>query len=345
MQMLKWYQKADGQHDVFVAGRVRLVRNLEHYPFPVKLSEEEAAGLVGKLEQELKDIGSADGRTFRVMPLSSMDMEEKDALKERRAINDASAEKKGPESLMLSEDENVSITLEGEDHIRLQCLSHKADLNNLWNEASILDDYINERFAYAFHEKYGYLTAYPTNVGTGLRAGVTLHLPMLSAGKQFGKLVSEMSRFGVAVRGIYGEGTENYGSLYEVSNQKTLGLTEEEIITLVQQMADRLAASERKIKSLTLRNHRLDMEDEIYKSYGVLRYAKKLSIKEAMTYLSQVRVGEMEGLLELKEPLNFYGLMMEIQPTNMKLLAPEDEKNDLKKARASYIRKKLPELV
>ncbi len=345
MQMLKWYQETEDQHDVFLAGRIRLVRNLEHYPFPVKLAEEDGAELVGKLENGLKDIGSVDKRIFHTIPLSAMGTEEKEALKERRAINGAGVEKKGPESLLLSEDETVSITLDGEDHIRLQCFSHKVDLNGLWNEASRLDDYINERFAYAFHEKYGYLTAYPTNVGTGLRAAVTLHLPMLSAGKQFGKLVSEMSRFGVSVQGLYGEGSENYGSLYEVSNQKTLGQTEEEIIALVQQMADRLAASERKVKSLTLRNHRLDLEDEIYKSYGVLRYAKKLSVKEAMTYLSQVRVGEMEGLLQLKKPLNFYGLMMEIQPTNMKLLAPENEKTDLKQARASYIRSMLPELV
>ncbi|MCD2491810.1 ATP--guanido phosphotransferase [Lacrimispora sp. NSJ-141] len=345
MQMLKWYQETEDQHDVFLAGRIRLVRNLEHYPFPVKLTEEDGAELVEKLENGLKDIGSADKRIFHTIPLSAMGTEEKEALKERRAINGAGAEKRGPESLLLSEDETVSITLDGEDHIRLQCLSHKVDLNGLWNEASRLDDYINERFAYAFHEKYGYLTAYPTNVGTGLRAAVTLHLPMLSAGKQFGKLVSEMSRFGVSVQGLYGEGSENYGSLYEVSNQKTLGQTEEEIIALVQQMADRLAASERKVKSLTLRNHRLDLEDEIYKSYGVLRYAKKLSVKEAMTYLSQVRVGEMEGLLQLKKPLNFYGLMMEIQPTNIKLLAPENEKTDLKQARASYIRSMLPELV
>ncbi len=342
--MLKWYQETEGGHDVFTAGRIRLVRNLEHYPFPVKLPEADGRELVEKLETGLKDIGQADGRSFRLYPMTSMDKDEREALRERRVLNGAAAEKKGPESLMLSEDERVSITLDGEDHIRLQCISDKASLSELWNEADKLDDYINERFEYAFHEKYGYLTAYPTNMGTGLRAAVTLHLPMLSVGKQFGKLVSEMSRFGVAVRGLYGEGSENYGSLYEISNQKTLGVTEEEIIALVQQMAERLASSERKIKSLTLRNHRLDMEDEIYKSYGVLKYARRLSIKEAMTYLSQVRVGVTEGLLKFSSPVNLYGLMMEIQPANMKQLAPEEEKSDIRQARASYIRKKLPEL-
>ena len=342
--MLKWYQETENQHDVFVAGRIRLVRNLEHYPFPLKLSGEDAGELVGKLENGLENIGSVDGKNYKKLSVSVMDKTEKKALKERRAINGAGASKEGPETLLLSEDESVSLLLNGEDHIRLQCIAGGAVLPALWKEAGQLDDYINERFGYAFHEKYGYLTAYPTNMGTGLRAAVALHLPMLSVGKQFTKLVGEISRFGVSVRGLYGEGSENYGALYEVSNQKTLGVTEEEIISLVQQMADRLAASERKIKSLTLRSHRLDMEDEVFKSYGVLKYAKKLSLKEAMIYLSQVRVGEMEGLLEFKTPLNLYGLMMEIQPAGMELLAPED-KDDLKKARADYIRKQLPELV
>ncbi len=343
--MLKWYQETENRHDVFVAGRVRLVRNLEHYPFPLKLSGEDAGELVGKLENGLKDIGNTDGKQYQKLSVPVIDKTEKKALKERRAINDAGASKKGPETLLLSEDERVSILLNGEDHIRIQCITGGAELPALWKEAGQLDDYINERFGYAFHEKYGYLTAYPTNMGTGLRAGVTLHLPLLSVGKQFSKLVNEISRFGVSVRGVYGEGSENYGALYEVSNQKTLGVTEEEIISLVQQMADRLAASERKIKSFTLRGHRLDMEDEVFKSYGVLKYARKLSLKEAMTYLSQVRVGVTEGLLELKAPLNFYGLMMEIQPAGMELLAPEEDKDDLKKARADYIRKRLPELV
>ena len=211
--MLKWYQETEDQHDVFMAGRIRLVRNLAHYPFPVKLSGEESAKLEGELREGLSGIGSVDGKTFRTLPLSSMEAEEKEALRERRSINGEGAEKRGKESLLLSEDEKVSITLEGEDHIRLQCLSGKAELGRLWNEADRLDNYINERFDYAYHEKYGYLTAYPTNVGTGLRAGITLHLPLLSAGKQFGKLVSEMSRFGVAVRGVYGDGAENYGSV------------------------------------------------------------------------------------------------------------------------------------
>ncbi len=343
--MLKWYQKTEESHDVFVAERVRLVRNLAHEPFPVKLSEEEGKALLGRMERGMETLRDETGAAFSVLEMPELGDTEKQALKERRAINGAGAMKKGPERLLLSADESESLLLNGEDHIRIQCIGSGTGLEALWKEADRLDDAVNEQFPYAFHEKYGYLTAYPTNVGTGLRAGVTLHLPLLSVGKQFGKLVNEIGRFGVSVRGLYGDGAENYGALYEVSNQKTLGVSEAEILSLVQQMADRLAGNERKMKTMTLKNHRLDMEDEVFKSYGVLKYAKKLSVKEAMIYLSQVRVGETEGLLEFRSPMNFYGLMLEIQQANLELLAPEADRGDLKKARADHIRKRLPELV
>ena len=195
--MLKWYQKTEESHDVFVAERVRLVRNLAHEPFPVKLSEEEGKALLGRMERGMETLRDETGAAFSVLEMPELGDTEKQALKERRAINGAGAVKKGPERLLLSADESESLLLNGEDHIRIQCIGSGTGLEALWKEADRLDDAVNEQFPYAFHEKYGYLTAYPTNVGTGLRAGVTLHLPLLSVGKQFGKLVNEIGRFGV----------------------------------------------------------------------------------------------------------------------------------------------------
>ena len=139
------------------------------------------------------------------------------------SLNRAAVEKKAPAGIILSEDEDTSILLNGDDHIRIQLLSSGLHLEELWERADALDDYINERFPYAFDDRYGYLTSFPTNVGTGLRASVVVHLPMLSSGRKFPALIADMSRFGTAVRGVYGEGEENFGSLYEISNQKTLG--------------------------------------------------------------------------------------------------------------------------
>ena len=149
------------------------------------------------------------------------------ALRERRILNMACVSRKEPSGLLLSADESGSIVLGGDDHIRMQILSPGLKLDELWQKADVLDDYVNERFSYAFDEKYGYLTSFPTNVGTGLRACAVLHLPTLSQVRKFQSIVADMSRFGTAIRGLYGEGSDNYGSLYEVSNQRTLGQSEE----------------------------------------------------------------------------------------------------------------------
>ncbi len=167
----------------------------------------------------------------------------------------------------------------------------------------------------------------------------------MSSGNQFRKLVQEYSRFGISVKGMSGDSNENFGGLYEVKNQKTLGQTEEELIALVSQAAGQLAAQERKVKALALRSHRLQMEDEVYKSYGVLKYARKLSYKEGMTYLSQLRLGLCENLLQSEKPVNLFGIMLNIRPANLKQGRGEKLEGDaLDEARAQYIRERLPEI-
>lgn len=155
--------------------------------------------------------------------LDQMQELEKMALRERRILNMACVSRKEPSGLLLSADESGSIVLGGDDHIRMQILSPGLKLDELWQKADVLDDYVNERFSYAFDEKYGYLTSFPTNVGTGLRACAVLHLPTLSQVRKFQSIVADMSRFGTAIRGLYGEGSDNYGSLYEVSTNEPWG--------------------------------------------------------------------------------------------------------------------------
>ena len=256
------------------------------------------------------------------------------------------SKKKGPASLIVSEDERASIVLNGDDHIRIQVLEAGLNLEGCYKRADRLDDYISERFEYSFDEKYGYLTSYPTNVGTGLRASVVLHLPLLSRKRSFNSLVADMGRFGTAVRGVYGEGGENYGSLYQVSNQKTLGQSEKEIIELVTKAAAELDAQERRLRQEALKQKPLGCQDEVYKSYGVLRYARRLTRKDAMEFLSQIMVGVRDGILKTKEPCSIYRIMLGIQPANLLKLAEKPmEKEELEAARAQFVRAELPEII
>ena len=193
--MNKWFEQIEGRQPNIVSSRVRLTRNLEQYRFPNSLNARESEELVKRLEYSLKDLKELDGRDYEYAYLEELDELSRRALKERRILKDSILGKKDTVGLIVSRDESVSIVLNGDDHIRMQFISPVLKLDELWRQADQLDDHINARFSYAFDEKYGYLTAFPTNVGTGMRASVTLHLPTLSMGKKFQNLVGDMSHW------------------------------------------------------------------------------------------------------------------------------------------------------
>lgn len=343
---MKWFEYVDQEHPGAISSRVRLVRNWDRYAFPSRLTQKEGLEMVRRLEQGLKDLGNFDGKQYEYAFLDELSELDRKALRERRIFNSTIASGKRPAGVILSQEEDTSIVLNGTDHIRIQLLSPGLNLEALWKQGDKLDDYVNQRFSYAFDKKYGYLTSFPTNMGTGMRASVVLHLPNLSMGKKFTGLVSEMGRFGASVKGVYGEGSENYGALFQVANQKTLGLTEKEIVDLVGRVATQLLNQERQVRAMALKKHRLECQDEAYKSYGVLKYARRLSARDAMTFLSQLMSGINDGLLETKEPCPVYRLMLGIQPANLQKLSDRPlGKEELDVARASYLRSELPDLV
>ena len=343
--MLKWFEETDKENPGIIYSRIRLVRNWAEYPFSGKLTEDQAREMVGRLEKGMRDFCLEDGRDYDYTLLQELSDLDRRALRERRILNATLAAKKEPVGLILSRDEKVSLVLNGDDHIQMQFIAPGMHLKELWREADRADDYINERFNYAFDDKYGFLTAYPTNVGTGLRASAVVHLPSLSSGRKFSSLLGEMSRFGASIRGLYGEENENYGSLYVVSNQKTLGVTEEEIVEIVEKVARQLSSQEKQVRDMALSSDRLGCQDEAFKSYGVLKYARKLSWKDAMVFLSRLMAGAEDGILEFAEPCPVFGLMLGIQKANLQKLSERPlSRAELDAARASYIRAELPEL-
>lgn len=344
--MSKWFEQTDCNGSNVVYSRIRLARNWDEYAFPSKMTQEECREMLTRLRDGLDQFGGPEGLEYSYRELNDIKELERMALRERRILNSATVSKKEPAGLKLSADESVSLILGGDDHIRLQLLSPGLHLDELWTRADQMDDYINERFSYAFDDKYGYLTSFPTNVGTGLRACVILHLPALSQVKKFQSIVADMGRFGTAIRGLYGEGSDNYGCLYEVSNQRTLGQSEREIIELVTKAAAQLNNQEIRVRNAALSSQRLEQEDEAYKSYGVLKYARKISEKDARIFLSQMMEGETDRLLEFTNPCPIYSLMIGIKPANLRLAADRPlGKEDLDQARAAYIREHLPEMI
>ena len=221
--MEKWFDVPEKEGSSVICSRVRLVRNWREYPFPGKMTKEQSVEMTGRLMNGVKESGAFSGSRSRYLYLDRIPDLERTALLERRAISRGVSKKKAAAGLVLSEDERLGITINGDDHIRIQAVEKGAALTECYRRADQMEELLGSRFEYSFDEKYGYLTSFPTSVGTGLRASVVLHLPALSRRKNFNSLTSDMGRFGTLVRGLYGEGEENPGSLYQISNQKTLG--------------------------------------------------------------------------------------------------------------------------
>ena len=341
--MVKWYENVKLSTDYnFVSSRIRLSRNLEGYVFPESTSEEENKILTRDMLSGLSGIGVIDARDCINREFFKLGDVEKQALRERRVINSVIAHRKEETGLITSDTEEISLVINGDDHIRLQLLSGGLMLEELWKRADRLDDYINEKFRYAFDEKYGYLTAYPTNVGTGMRANIVLHMPLLSKGKSFSNLILGLSRFGVSIKGVYGEGQENCGCLYDISNSKTLGHSEREIIDQVTRVAMQLNSQEAKVRRIALSEHRIDIEDEVYKAYGVLKYARKLTLKDSLKYLSILLQGAADNIIKLKNPQEIYSLIFGVQPAHLLKRAQKPlAKDEMNQERAAFLRKNI----
>ena len=343
--MHKWYENQEDSLAVVVASRIRILRNFKSYLFPTRLTNEQKSDLSILVEDKLNQLPVVLEKKFENYMLNEISDTNRIALRERQVINKFSSENKAGVGLILSEDESVSLTINGMDHLRMQISRCGMELDEVWQEMNQLDDFVNKQFEYAFHEKFGYMTVYPTNVGNGMRAYLILHLPMLSSSKRFRALLNEISRYGVTVKGAFGEGQDNDGNMFVLYNQKTLGLSEKDIIQVLTKVARQLASQEKAVRRQVLTTHRLELEDSIYRSYGTLKYAKNLSLKETIDHLSQIRLGQEEGLLSFKEPCNCYKMMLGVQNANLQTYWDRQiEEKALNRARATYIQRQIPEL-
>lgn len=343
--MLKWYNEAAKNSDVVISSRIRLARNLKKYPFSSKLSEKQALELVREVKESSLELGAQAAIKFYSCNVDMLSDTDKVAMVERHIISPLLIEKKQSTGLILSEDEKISIMINEEDHLRIQSITAGMNINEAFRTANKIDDISNEVLDYAYHEKYGYLTACPTNVGTGLRASYMVFLPALTAAGKIVKLAEELGQYGIALRGTYGEATKSMGNLYQISNQKTLGSTEREIIESLNRIVEQVMKQERRQREYMLTSSYDEIEDKVYRSYGVLKYAKQLSSSDAMTLLAQVKLGIDLQLIHTSDNYNVHELMMEIQPGN---LQSNLDKNigsvQRDKYRAEYIRMKLPEM-
>ncbi|EDY19263.1 ATP:guanido phosphotransferase [Chthoniobacter flavus Ellin428] len=338
----EWLRGEGPHHQIVVSSRVRLARNLKSFAFPGWAKKHERLQILEAIKPQVEALTEMnDAFSVYSQDLSAL---EKQVLVERHLISREHAAKGVGSAVVMNRRQTLSIMINEEDHLRMQAIRAGLQLKSVFKMIDKVDSALEERLDYAFHPKLGYLTACPTNVGTGMRASAMVHLPALVMSEQINQVIQAVNKIGLAVRGLYGEGTEALGNLFQVSNQTTLGEKEEDIIARLHKVIEQIIEHEQNARQMLLQKKPNTLLDHIGRGYGILRHAYSMNSKEALNLLSFMKLGIDLGFFPegCRQPID--ELFMETQPahlqkgTQQKLAA--DERDSL---RAEIIRAKLNE--
>lgn len=305
--------------NVVISTRVRLARNLKDYPFPCKLSAQGREQVTQKIRDAIKNGNSVLADEFKSIPMSELDPRQAVSLVEKRLVSPEFISNTEGRILLLSSDESFSIMINEEDHIRLQVITKGLSLEQAYDSADKLDTLLDESLDFAFDKKLGYLTQCPTNLGTGMRASVMLHLPALEKSKAIGRIAGNLSKLGLTIRGAHGEGTEPKGALYQLSNQVTLGISEKAAIENLKNITLQLVTQEEQARVRLCKS--IDVQDAIARSLGILKSALVISHEEALKLLSNVRLGIVSGQISEIDTETIDKLMTAVEPATLSVNA------------------------
>ncbi len=339
----EWLSGTGPEAEIVISSRVRLARNLAGHRFLSRAEPTEREDIEREVRTALEGVNFPDEMVY--LDLNKARQLDADLLVERHLISRELARGEGPRAVCYSSNEAVSIMVCEEDHLRVQVLRSGLQLDAAWQFADQIDDAIGERLEYAFSSRYGYLTCCPTNVGTGIRASVMLHLPALVYTKHIDRVFAAGAKMDLAVRGLYGEGTQATGDFYQISNQKALGRSEDELLSTLNDLVPQFVAYERKVRDALLKGDRAALEDKVWRGLALLRAARTVSSDEALELLSAVRLGRNLELLppELTTEL-LNELFMTAQPAHLQRFSTgEQEPKERDIHRANLMRKKLGE--
>lgn len=316
---VKWYEKEGGCGDVVCSTRVRLARNLRNFPFPGKASLAQKEEIKEKAQNALMSGNSVLSKEFRFLPLEELSDEMAVSLVERHLVSPEFISDRRGKGLLISGDESVSIMINEEDHLRIQILRGGLSLGEAAETADRIDTLLSENLDFAFDPQFGYLTQCPTNLGTGMRASVMMHLPALTECGGMPRISSNLSKLGLTLRGTYGEGTQVAGALYQLSNQITLGLSEKEAVENLNNIVGMLREDERKARKQMVET--IEFQDKIDRAAGVLKSAKLLSSGEFMELISLIRLGISCDVLHGMSLKEVNALTTKVQPATLMALA------------------------
>src|SRR3954462_7454102 len=320
----EWLRGTGPEADIVVSTRIRLARNLAVFPFTNRASAHQKAEIEAQLRDRIVKLDLQ--HPLQYISLTGLPAIDRHFLVERQLISRELAAGDGPRGVALDDRESVSLMVNEEDQLRLQVMRSGLDLDGAWQDIDRVDDLLEQKVSYAFSEEFGYLTACPTNVGTGMRASVMLHLPALGLTKQIEKVFRALQKINLVVRGLYGEGSRASGDFYQISNQVTLGKSEATALGEIREVNQQIIAYERRPRHALMRENRQGIQDRIARAHGTLQSATMMTSEETMELLSSVRLGVNLGLIDALPILTVNELFLHTQPAHLQKLmgAPLD---------------------
>jgi protein arginine kinase len=339
-QPTAWLKTTQGGNSIVVSSRVRLARNVASMAFPSLIQEEDAVKLWGDIVSIL--VETADCNKPIVFEMEGLTRVDKDFLVERHLISRDLTRKERGSGLVMKSDETLSIMINEEDHLRMQAMKYGECLQELWKMMDAFDDNVEKKLQYAFSNRYGYLTSCPTNLGTAMRASVMMHLPGLVLLNEITQIIKAVNKIGLVVRGLWGEGTEASGNMFQISNQSSLGETEDDIIVRLKEIVEEIVTHEKNARLRLVEQKSNSLRDHIQRAYGILLNAYMLSSKEALDMLSALWMGLDLNIIKDISDISIKELFLLVQPGHLQKLAGKNisiEKRDIMRAR--MVRKKL----
>ncbi|MFH1824103.1 MAG: protein arginine kinase [Candidatus Firestonebacteria bacterium] len=336
-----WLDNLGPNSDIVISSRIRLARNVEGLPFPQLMKDSDYVKLAESVKRAIsKTTMLKDAKIINLNDVSELD---RLILMERHTISFDQVVNNRKKGVVFNKDEQVSIMINEEDHLRMQIIQPGMRLLSCWNLIDKLDSEMEEDIIYTFSVDIGYLTACPTNVGTGLRSSTMVHLPGLTLSKDIGKVLHKISQLGLVVRGLYGEGIEIKTSFFQISNQVSLGYTEKEIISSIEKITKQVVEYEKKARESLFKNSRAKIEDSIWRSYGILKNVRSINFEEIVRLLSSLRLGVESNIVNINiKTIN--ELLIITQPGHIqKLFGKNMSEEERDEKRAELVRNKLKE--
>jgi protein arginine kinase len=336
----EWLRGSGPDSDIVISSRIRLARNLAQFAFPNRADDDAKTQIEVMLRSHLDELRI--GTKLSYVDVARLETLDRQFLVERQLISREHAEAHGSRGVGIGDAENLSLMINEEDHIRMQVLRSGLALDECWTAINKLDDAVEEFVTYAFNDQLGYLTACPTNVGTGIRVSVMLHLPALVLSTEIKKVFAALQKISLAVRGLYGEGSQAMGDFYQISNQITLGKSEEQLINEIRDVVPNIISYERRVREELVKTDRQRLHDKVSRAYGTLKSAQSISSEETMLLLSSVRMGINLGLIDDLQIPTVNELFIYTQPAHLQKLRHEHLKSaERNVARATYLRQRL----